>query len=127
MRRSDLSILVVEDEAVIGILIEDILLELGCGRVHLAASVECGLSILAETSPDFAFLDINLNGTASYPVADVLKSRDIPFVFASAYATHPLDTVHAGEQILQKPFHVRDLETALERAVPSVRSVVLAA
>lgn len=125
--RSDLRILVVEDEAVIGILIEDILLEFGFGRVDLAASVESSLGILADVSPDFAFLDINLNGTKSYPVADVLKSRDIPFVFLSAYTTHGLDTVHAGEKILQKPFLPNDLETTLDRAFPSHRRVVRAA
>jgi len=125
--RSDLRILVVEDEAVIGILIEDILLELGCGWVDLATSVACGLGILEDVSPDFAFLDINLNGTKSYPVADVLKSRDIPFVFLSAYATHGLDTVHAAEKILQKPFLPGDLDLALDRAFPSLGSVVRAA
>ncbi len=127
IRRSDLRILVVEDEAVIGILIEDILLDLGCGRVDLAPSVECGLDFLAGASPDFAFLDINLNGMKSYPVADVLKSRAIPFVFVSAYPTHGLDTVHAGEKILRKPFLPHDLDLALARAFPSLRSVVRAA
>jgi CheY-like chemotaxis protein len=127
MRMSDLRVLVVEDEAVIGILIEDILLDLGCGYVDLASSVECALGILEGTSPDFAFLDINLNGRKSYPVADVLKARGIPFVFASAYSTHGLDTVHAGTKILQKPFLPRDLDRALDTAFPSLRSVVRAA
>ncbi len=127
MRRSDMRILVVEDEAVIGMLIEDILLDLGCGCVDLATSVESALESLEAASPDFAFLDINLGGTKSYPVADVLKSRDIPFVFLSAYATHGLDTVHAGEKILQKPFFARDLDLALDCAFPFVGSIVRAA
>ncbi len=125
--RSDLRILVVEDEAVIGILIEDILLDLGCGCVDLAASVESALGLLEATSPDFAFLDINLKGTRSYPVADVLKSRGIPFVFLSAYATHGLDTVHAGEKIVQKPFLPGDLDCSLDKAFPFARSIVKAA
>lgn len=127
MRRSDLRILVVDDEAVIGILIEDILLDLGCASVDVVGSVESALTILEAASPDFAFLDINLNGTRSYPVADALKSRDIPFVFLSAYATHGRDTVHAGEKILQKPFFPRDLELALDSAFPLAGSIVRAA
>ena len=120
-------ILVVEDEAVIGILIEDILLDLGCGRVDLASSVDSALELLRNASPDFAFLDINLNGTKSYPVADVLKARAIPFVFLSAYATHGLDSVHSAEKILQKPFLPRDLDQALDKAFPALRSMVRAA
>lgn len=127
LRRADLRILVVEDEAVIGILIEDMLLELGCGRVDVASSVTCALDILEGSSPDYAFLDINLNGTKSYPVADVLKSRGIPFVFLSAYGTHGLDSVHADAKILQKPFLPRDLDLALDKAFPSLRPVVRAA
>jgi CheY-like chemotaxis protein len=127
LHRADLHILVVEDEAVIGILIEDMLLDLGCGRVDVASSVACALGILEDTSPDYAFLDINLKGTKSYPVADVLKSRGIPFVFLSAYGTHGLDTVHADAKILQKPFLPRDLDLALDRAFPSLRPVVRAA
>lgn len=119
MRANDLRVLVVEDEAVIGILIEDILLEIGCERVDLAGSVEGALEVLEDASPDFAFLDINLNGTRSYPVADILRSRDIPFIFVSAYGTHGLDAVHSSEKILQKPFRPHDLELALERAFPA--------
>lgn len=125
--RKDLRILVVEDEAVIGILIEDILLDLGCGCVDLASSVETALGLLDDVSPDFAFLDINLNGTKSYPVADVLESRAIPFVFVSAYATHGLDTVHAARKILQKPFLPSDLDFALDSTFQTPRSVVWAA
>jgi CheY-like chemotaxis protein len=127
MCRSDLRVLVVEDEAVIGILIEDILLDLGCGCVDLASSVEGALGVLEDASPDFAFLDINLSGRKSYPVADVLKARGIPFVFVSAYSTHGLDTVHACTKILQKPFLPRDLDLALDRAFPSLHPVVRAA
>jgi CheY-like chemotaxis protein len=79
--------------------------------------VEGALGVLAKTSPDFAVLDINLNGARSFPVADVLKSRSIPFVFLSGYGARGLDEAYADAKILQKPFRVCDLETVLEEAL----------
>jgi CheY-like chemotaxis protein len=125
--RGDLRVLVVEDEAMIGMLIEDILLDLGCGCVDLASSIEGALLTVDRSCPDFAFLDINLKGTKSYPVADVLKARGIPFVFVSAYNCHGLETVHANTKIIQKPFLPRDLDSALDRAFPMLRPIVAAA
>jgi len=114
---TSLRVLVVEDEAIIGMLIEDMLTEIGCECVDVAASVEGALGVLAKSSPDFAVLDINLNGKRSFPVADVLKSRAIPFVFLSGYGARGLDEAYAGAKILQKPFRVHDLASILEDAV----------
>lgn len=113
---TSLRVLVVEDEALISMLIEDMLAEIGCQHVEVAASVEGALGVLAKTSPDFAVLDINLNGQRSFPVADILRSRAIPFIFLSGYGARGLDATYADAKVLEKPFRVGDLETALEDA-----------
>lgn len=113
---TSLRVLVVEDEALIGMLIEDMLADIGCNHVDVAASVECALDAVAEASPDFAMLDINLNGERSFPVADLLRSRAIPFVFLSGYEPLDLGEAYAGTKILQKPFRLGDVETVLEDA-----------
>ncbi len=115
-------VLVVEDEALIGMLIEDMLADIGCQCVDVAPSVEIALEVLKETKPDFALLDINLNGTRSFPVADILLSREIPFVFLSGYDSRGLDGVYADAKILQKPFQLADIETALDDVFGSVRA-----
>lgn len=111
---TDFRVLVVEDEAIIGMLIEDMLNEIGCKFVDVAASVNGALGVLAEASPDFAVLDINLNGERSFPVADILKSRAIPFVFLSGYGARGLAEAYSGAKVLQKPFHLCDLKAVLE-------------
>ena len=110
-------VLVVEDEALISMLIEDMLADIGCKCVDVAASVESAMQALTRVEPDFAMLDINLNGKHSFPVADLLRSRDIPFVFLSGYGAGGLCAGYANAKVLQKPFQLGDLETALNDAL----------
>ena len=64
---------------------------------------------------DVAVLDVNLNGRMSYPVADMLKSRGVPFLFATGYGAKILVPPHNGTPTLQKPFKIDDLQRMLER------------
>lgn len=98
-------------------LIEDMLADIGCNYVEVAPSVEAALDALTRTKPDFAMLDINLNGKRSFPIADVLISRAIPFIFLSGYGPRGLDQCYAGTKVLQKPFQLGDLESCLEDAL----------
>ncbi len=123
---SGFRVLVVEDEALISMLIEDMLADIGCKCVDVAASVEGAMEALTKAEPDFAMLDINLNGKRSFPVADFLRSREIPFVFLSGYGSRGLGESYADAKVLQKPFQLGDLETALEDALSSVPGACLA-
>jgi len=109
-----LRILLVEDEAVIAIMIEDMLTDLGCEVVGPAASV-AEASRLAQTEPlAGAFLDVNLGGASIYPVADLLAARQIPFVFVSGYGAGGIDPRFVGRPVLSKPILDADLERALD-------------
>ena len=113
--RRPLRILVVEDEAVIAIMIEDMLVDLGCEVVGPAGSVAEAIR-LAESEPlSGAFLDVNLGGASIYPVADLLSARRIPFVFVSGYGAGAIAARFAGTPILSKPILDADFEHALER------------
>jgi len=114
----DLHVLVVEDEAVIGMLIEDMLNDLGCTKVSVVACVDRALELLATEEPDFAMLDVNLNGRRSYPVADLLKARGVPFVFLSGYGPHGLEPPYTSASLLQKPFQMNDLAAMLRKTFP---------
>jgi CheY-like chemotaxis protein len=115
-------VLVVEDEALISMLIEDMLADMGCKCVDVAASVDGALQALTKAAPDFAMLDINLNGKSSFPIADILLSREIPFVFLSGYGARGLDEAYSGAKVLQKPFQLGDIETALADVFGSARA-----
>ena len=69
----------------------------------------------AATSFDFALLDINLNGKQSFPVADVIRARGLPFLFATGYGSRILGAPYTDTPILQKPFSLEELRRALER------------
>ena len=110
-------VLLVEDESLVAMLIEDMVLELGWDVVAVAARVDQALEI-ARTAPiDFAILDINLQGTKSFPVAEALRARGVPFVFATGYGQAGLENDYRSTPTLQKPFHRRDLEQAISRAL----------
>ncbi|MBL6854613.1 MAG: response regulator [Alphaproteobacteria bacterium] len=108
-----LSILVVEDEAIISFLLEDILNELGAGEVRIAGNVANALAMIDSKRPDLAVLDVNLGGDRAYPVAGRLKADGVPFVFTTGYGKSGLDTRWMAETVVQKPFTVPMMAEAL--------------
>jgi len=108
-----LTFLVVEDESIISILIEDMLLALGCPSVWHACSVGQAMALLAERRPDAALLDVNLSGEAAYPIAENLEAQRIPFVFATGYGASGIPERWAEKPVIQKPFTLDSLERVL--------------
>ena len=110
-------ILVVEDEALVAMLVEDALLDAGAAVLGPAATVAEALALLDRepTPPDAAVLDLNLAGETSTPVADVLAARGIPFVVATGYGASGLPSGHAHVPVLAKPYDPDELTAALRR------------
>jgi len=78
-----------------------------------AASVDEALALIESQIFDAAVLDINLGGQMSYPVADALLARAVPFVFSTGYASNRLQEGYRGHRALQKPYHMTELRGAL--------------
>ena len=112
-----LSVLVVEDEAVVSLLVESMLEDLGCHDVWYASGVQEALDILARRTPDAAVLDVNLAGEPAYPVARHLASADVPFVFATGYGASGIHKEWTTRPVIQKPFRCEMLACALARAL----------
>jgi CheY-like chemotaxis protein len=113
-------VLVVEDEPVIAMTIEDMLADLGCDVVGPAASL-VEAQALAEGEPlDAAVLDININGARSYVVADELRRRGVPFVFATGYGEEGIEGGGNGAPVLQKPYRQDQVEEALSALLATV-------
>lgn len=106
-------ILVVEDEIMIAILIEDMLETLGCDVVGPASRLDEALRLAREVAFDAAILDVTIRGGQSFPVAEVLQERNIPFVLASGYGEWALPEAFRGNTRLQKPFTATEFEGAL--------------
>lgn len=112
-----LRVLVVEDEAMLSMLLEDFLTDLGCEVVATASHLEDALEKASSLAMDIAILDINLGGVLSYPVAEVLRSRGIRFLFATGYGTLGLPDDLKGTLVLGKPFNQTQLAAAMVSAL----------
>jgi CheY-like chemotaxis protein len=112
-----LGVLIVEDEAMVAMLLEDLLHELGCHVVEIASRVETALTSIFVRIFDVAILDVNLKGETSYPVADVLELRKVPFLFATGYGIEAIPEKYRQRTVLQKPFKKQELEEALLRTL----------
>lgn len=108
-----LRLLVAEDEALVSILIEDMLAELGCSVIGAAANVPAALEIARKGGIDGAILDVNLGGESIGPVADELALREVPFLFVTGYGAAGVPDRFAGAPVLQKPFQMPMLKKAL--------------
>jgi len=108
-------ILVVEDEALVAMLVEDALLDAGATIIGPAATVSEALALLDSEQPHAAVLDLNLAGETSTPVADVLAARGVPFVVATGYGADGLPHEHAQVPVLAKPYDPDELTATLGR------------
>ncbi len=106
-------VLVVEDEVLIGMLLEDMLGDLGYKVAASASRFEEAAKLARESEIDLAILDVNLNGREVYPVADILAERGIPFLFATGYGERGLPSAHQHRPTLQKPFQQDALDRQL--------------
>lgn len=116
-------ILVVEDEMLVLMAIQDILADLGCESVVAAATNEQAIAHIEAQHFDAALLDLNLDGFRSYPVADVLAARGVPFAFATGYGGSGLRDVDRQRPLLVKPFRSAGLEAMLVRLLPRRREI----
>jgi len=97
-------VLIVEDAAMVSMLIEDMVCDLGGHVVGPASSVEQAMALALEADLDLAILDINVDGLAIYPVADVLRCRGVPFIFMTGYDSSVIPQHYQGQCVLSKPF-----------------------
>ncbi|NBU28501.1 MAG: response regulator, partial [Caulobacteraceae bacterium] len=96
-----LRVLVVEDELLVSMLVEDMLSDFGCKVVGPASDIDQALQLARDAGIDVAILDVNVSGRQSFPVADILKGRGLPFAFASGYGEAGVIDAHRGALVLQ--------------------------
>lgn len=108
-------VLIVEDEYLIRLLLEDMLADLGYEVGAVAANLAEGLQQAKDAAIDLAILDVNIDGQQVFPVAELLKSRNVPFCFITGYGAQGLPEHYRQMPTLQKPFQMADLKTTLER------------
>jgi len=96
-------ILVVEDEALIAAMVEDMLAELGAVVVGPATTLAKGMALAGSEPLDAAVLDVNIRDERIDPVAELLRSRGVPMVFATGYGAGAVVGL-ATPRIIDKPY-----------------------
>jgi CheY-like chemotaxis protein len=111
------SILIVEDEPLISMMLEEFLESLGHTVVGTCDSVEDALDHVARGGFDVAILDVQLrDGKQVWPIADRLAEAGTPFVIATGGHVEPPPAQHADAPVLNKPYTIEAIEPALSRA-----------
>ena len=110
-------VLIVEDEVLIAMNLEDMLNDLGHEVIGRATRIELAMDLARESDIDFAVLDINLAGKKSFPVADILSERGIPFAFATGNGPEGLMDGYRDFPALQKPYAQEDLERTIAQVL----------
>jgi CheY-like chemotaxis protein len=110
------SILIVEDEPLIAMMLEDFLDSLGHTVAGTCDTVAEALDRVGQGGFDIAIIDVNLNGEQVWPVADRLAAQGVPYVLATGGHIDPPPAAHAAAPVLAKPFTIDAIEPALAEA-----------
>jgi DNA-binding response OmpR family regulator len=108
-------ILVVEDDYLVAEVLVEFLAEAGADVIGPIGWIEEAVAFLEKDSRkiDGAVLDINLHGNKSYPIADALIARSVPFVFTTGYGGDVIEDKYARYPRCEKPFSHRSVIAAL--------------
>ena len=115
-------ILVVEDETLIAMLVEDWLAELKCETVGPVGSAAEALALVEGGELDGAILDVSLDGHDSFAVADALRVRQVPFVFATGHGFGRVAERFKDAPTLAKPYDFERVRAAVATLLDGSRA-----
>jgi DNA-binding response OmpR family regulator len=112
-------VFVVEDEAMIRMMVVDMLEELGHSVSAEAGRLDQAFQLAQSTDFDLAILDVNLDGKIVTPVALLIEGRGVPIIFATGYGAAALPEEFKNRPTLQKPFELEALAAAINSIRPN--------
>ena len=118
-------ILLIEDEMLVSGMLQSMLSNLGYAVAGVASDADEAMKLVDRETVDGVVLDINLNGEMSYPIADELAARGIPFIFSTGYGAHILPAGYERFPLLTKPFRRAALGEALANLLTAPTSEFL--
>jgi len=111
------AIFLVEDEALIRMMIVEMLEELGHRVVAEAGSIKAAEPLARSSLFDLAVFDINVAGFLISPIAEIVAERGLPFIFVSGYGPEGKPAAFDNTPVLRKPFLISDLEQMINAAL----------
>jgi DNA-binding response OmpR family regulator len=103
-QKDGVTVLVVEDDALIALDIQAILEDADHKVIGLASTVEAALTIIAKEVPQIAILDVNLGKSNVFEFADVLAHAGTPILFLTGHSKAALAEAHRHRPVVAKPF-----------------------
>ena len=114
-------VLVVEDDFFLADTVVRGLEESGVEVVGPVGDIDDALELIDETDHlDAVVLDLNLKGDLSYPVAELLFQRKIPFVVCTGYNTTDMPLAVRTALALSKPVESKRLTAAVAKCMGPV-------
>jgi CheY-like chemotaxis protein len=118
-----LSILVVEDEPLIAMLLCDILVEMGHSVCALESTEKGAVAAALQHRPEMMIVDDGLlQGRGISAIAQILHSGFVPHVLVSG-DSGARERLHPRTVTLRKPFREIDLVDAIQRALGAADNV----
>ena len=112
------SVLVVEDEPLIAMMLEDYLDSLGHKVVGVVETVDEAMARIDEGGFDVAIMDVHLKGGEKiWPVADRLAGEGRPFILCTGGHIEPPPPEHAHAPVLSKPYTMDAIPPVLDAAL----------
>ncbi len=111
------SIFLVEDEALIRMMIVEMLEELGHRVVAEAGSIQAAEPLARTSVFDLAVFDINIAGFNISPIAEIVAARGLPFIFVTGYGPAGRPVLFEDKPVLRKPFLISDFATFINSAL----------
>ena len=108
-------VLVIEDEYFIGDDLEKVLGEHGAHVIGPIGNLDQAMAQVSEDGFEIAVVDINLHDEAAYPVADELRRRNVPFVFATGYSRETIPPRFEDVELWEKPYDEHELVKSIAR------------
>ena len=108
-----LKVLVVEDEALIAMLVEQAVEDNGDTVAATASDIQGAMHFAATLDFDVALLDLNLHGQKAHAIPAVVRARRKPFAFVTGYGDAGVLATFAEAPVVTKPFRASDITDAL--------------
>lgn len=119
-------VLVVEDDAVLGLTIEQALLDAGVDHVDISASTDAALAHLRENRPEAIVLDVHLaDSDDGWAIAELVRTLgpESPRIIFSTGAPHDIpEDIAAMGCVLEKPYAAETLVELLRE--PKRRGII---
>jgi CheY-like chemotaxis protein len=117
-----LRVLVVEDNAIIGMLLAGVLAGMGHDVCAIEATEADAVTTATRCGPDLMFVDVQLgDGSGVSAVEKILRTGFVPHVFVSG-DTLGVRALRPDAVVIQKPFRESDLARAIQRALGAAAS-----